>query len=207
MSKIEIGFEWTRAGRYEIAAAPTDKKLQVIRQIGRGRENYRPLEIDLANLHLRFAELADDDATVAFANAWGLLQTEARQGAMESLDSWRREIRKMRGILSVLGAKTTEPGGFLRRGGDSLRLTKIDVLLRGGPGTRPTLLLKPPDLLSAMWLQLANSIASGSSIRECAECGNWFHTGIGEKVRRSVAIFCSEKCKNQHHYKQRKARP
>ena len=68
------------------------------------------------------------------------------------------------------------------------------------------MVLQPPNLLSAIYLQLATAVAGGNSIRACAECNKWFHTGIGDKVRRSVAIFCSEECKNRHHYKQRKGK-
>jgi hypothetical protein len=145
---------------------------------------------------------------VKFARAWGLLETPAAKGAMETVDNWRREVGKMEGLISVLAPKNQQPGGILRSGpGIRFQATKIDVaVLSVEAGSRPTMILEPPTLLSAIYLQLATAVAIGKSIRVCAECSRWFHTGIGEKVRRSVAIFCSEECKNRHHYKQRKAR-
>jgi len=209
MSTIEIGFEWTRGGHYECGPAPTDKTVQVIRQVDKRKETYRPLETERSNLHLRFAELASSpDAYVKFATAWGLLETRADKEAMETLESWRREVRKMKGLISVLAVENPRPGGILRSGpGIRFRATKIDVaVLSVEAGSRPTMILEPPTLLSAIYLQLATAVGSGNSIRVCAECSRWFHTGIGQKVRRSVAIFCSEECKNRHHYKQRKVK-
>jgi hypothetical protein len=209
VSRIEVGFTWTRGARYEPGTA---KATRVIRQIGKQRETYRPLETELSNLHLRFAELGDSpEGFVRFATAWGLLETPAAEGAMESVEGWRREVRKMKGLISMFSLKEAEPGGILRAGGSvrtRFKATKIDVaLLSGEAGARPTMVLQPPNLLSAIYLQLATAVAGGNSIRQCAECDRWFHTGIGDKVRRSVAIFCSEECKNRHHYKQRKAKP
>ena len=163
-------------------------------------------------MHLRFAELGDSPEDFArFATAWGLLEAAAAEGAMETVEGWRREVRKLKGLISIFALKAPEPGGILRAGGSigtHFRATKIDVaLLSGEGGARPTMVLQPPNLLSAIYLQLANAVASGNSIRACAECDSWFHTGVGDKVRRSVAIFCSEECKNRHHYKQRKSKP
>jgi hypothetical protein len=208
VSRIEVGFTWTRGARYE---PDTVKGVPVIRQIGKRRETYRPLETEMSNLHLRFAELDySPEAFASFATAWGLLQTPAAEGAKERVDGWRREVQKMKGSISMFSLKAAESGGILRAGGAfgvRFKATKIDVvLLSGEGGARPTMVLQPPDLLSAIYLQLATAITGGNSIRACAECNRWFHAGIGDRVRRSVAIFCSPECKNRHHYKQRKGR-
>ena len=211
MSRIEVGFTWTRGPRYEPA---TVKGTRVIRQIGKMRDpTYRPLETEMSNLHLRFAELDYSPESFArFATAWGLLETSAADGARESVEGWRRAVQQMKGAISMFALKDPEPGGILRAGtpfGVRFKATKIDVLLLSAEdGARPTMVLQPPNLLSAIYLQLATAITGGNSIRACAECNRWFHTGIGDKVRRSVAIFCSEECKNRHHYKnkQRKDR-
>jgi hypothetical protein len=208
VSRIEVGFTWTRGARYEPA---TVKGAPVIRQIGKQRETYRPLETEMSNLHLRFAELDYSPEDFArFATAWGLLQTPAAEGAMEPVAFWRREVRKMKGCIAMFALKAAEPGGILRAGGSfgvRFKATKIDVVvLSAEGGAKPTMVLQPPDLLSAIYLQLATALDGGSTIRACAECKKWFHTGIGDKVRRSVAIFCSEECKNRHHYKQRKGK-
>ena len=208
VGRIEVGFTWTRGARYEPA---TVKGARVIRQIGKQRQTYRPLETEMSNLHLRFVELDYSPESFArFATAWGLLETSAADGARESVEGWRRAVQQMKGAISMFALKDPEPGGILRAGtpfGVRFKATKIDVLLLSAEdGARPTMVLQPPNLLSAIHLQLATAVAGGNSIRTCAECNRWFHTGIGDKVRRSVAIFCSEECKNRHHYKQRKAK-
>jgi hypothetical protein len=211
VSRIEVGFTWTRGARYE---PDTVKGTLVIRQIGKQRQTYRPRETELSNLHLRFAELDySPEAFASFATDWGLLEKPAAEDAMESVEGWRREVRKMKGSISMFALKAAEPGGVLRlragsRFGVQFKATTIDVLLLSAEGgARPTMVLQPPNLLNAIWLQLATAVAGGNSIRACAECNRWFHTGIGDKVRRSVAIFCSEECKNRHHYKtKRKAK-
>jgi hypothetical protein len=212
MSKIEIGFEWSRGFDYEWVPCPKDKKVLAIRQVGRRREVTTPLEIESKKpLCLRFAEIDETspDQMLNFARSWGLLENEARDGALESGDGWRREIRKMRGTVSMLGAKSGENAGGILRARSSWRpifeAAKIDVLLSGSADARPRLILRPHDLKNALWLQLATTIAAGKSIRQCAECSEWFYTGIGGAARRTIAIFCSVECKNRHHYKHRKA--
>src|SRR6516165_8966849 len=109
MSTIEIGFEWTRGGHYECGPDPADKTAQVIRQLDKRTETYRPLETELSNLHLRFAELGSSpSAYVKFARAWGLLETAADEGATEKLKAWRREVRKMKGLISMLAPKNLQ---------------------------------------------------------------------------------------------------
>ena len=77
-------------------------------------------------------------------------------------------------------------------------MTSIDVaLLSREPGSRPALVLQPRNLLDAMHLQLAKFVATDGSIRACRQCGEWFVSGLGD-ARRSIAIFCSERCKNRH---------
>src|SRR5262252_8860755 len=78
-----------------------------IRQEGSGRETREPLRL-MPDLYLRFAELGSEDAYLAFARAHGLLTTPARPDAKEPLELWRREIRMMKSLTTMVGAVKTE---------------------------------------------------------------------------------------------------
>jgi hypothetical protein len=209
---IDIGFKWSHAREYECVEVEGAK---VIRQKGTRREKPKePLMIDgngKKPLYARFAELdSSEKSCVDFANAWGLLTTESPSQA-EPLDFWRKEIRKIKGLMNVLEAKEKPPGGLLRRSRDQVSLPSITVRLVPGEldvdGNigRPKLLLGPKDLLEAMYLQLGKFVAGDGSLRSCRQCGEWFECG-GTESRRSIAIFCSEKCKNRFHYLERTKR-
>jgi hypothetical protein len=202
---IDIGFEWTRGLNYELTRA-ADRKL-VIRQIGRSDRPFRPLEISSETpLYLRFANLpASPESFRDFARAWGLLRLKGA-GAAENVDDWKAEIRKMRGLVSMLDLTSGNPGGiFLPASSVRLQLevTKLTAILESRvPGQRPALVIRPESLLAAMQLQLAKFVAGDGSLHACKQCGQWFEAGPGD-ARRSGAVFCSERCKNRFHYLKR----
>jgi hypothetical protein len=191
----EIDFEWIHAyakdgGRaYEYV----DKK---IRQVGRGIETRRPLEIDRA-LYLKFAKLDGSPAAcVEFAQTWGLLTTLALPGAEEPIDLWRDEIKHAKFWLRGLSEASVPLG----RAVSFVTHVRVGVEFNSSRET-PRLLLTPTNLRDAMLLQLVQAIAGGVVIQVCEQCGEWFTAG-GD-ARRSVAKFCSERCKNRHHYERR----
>jgi hypothetical protein len=203
MANIDLDFEWTRGLTYECVGG-------VIRQTSKKKERV-PFE-KTTNLYSQFAELdvSPEDlpkACLGFAHRWGLLTTpaswdaEKSLGAQESLDTWRREIKKMKSLQSMVKMVRTANSRRVR-----LTLTTIDVALQSGEfddwNARPALVLQPRSLLSAMLLQLAHSRASGSSMRKCEECGKPFEVGISAS-RRSIARFCSASCKNRNNYLRR----
>jgi hypothetical protein len=203
---IDIGFEWTRGRIYECGPSVENKGVQVIRQVGRGKDYFEPLKLP-SKLFLAFANLdGSAEKCLGFARAFGLLTLPARDRASERLDGWQREIRNMKGSIAMLGATEHQKGGILRAVSSRrvvAKMAKIDVWLEcPDPSARPVLVLKPGNLLEAMRLQLAQTIAGDGSLRPCQQCGKWFETG-GEEGRRSIAVFCSEACKNRHHYLRR----
>jgi hypothetical protein len=209
MTTIDIDFKWTRAclttrsahsvDTYVIDTAPVDgKTAQVIRQAaGVGRETFEPLTVP-TRLYLAFAELdGSPEACVAFARAWGLLRTPAAKDAAESLDIWRREIRQMKSQINMVSMVRTENSRRVR-----MRMTSLDVaLVSGEPNTKPALVLQPRTLVDAMYLQLAQSHASGAALHTCEQCKKWFE--VGGVGKRSVAKFCTEECRNRFHYERR----
>jgi hypothetical protein len=167
-------------------------------------------------LYARFAEIDDSaEGCLQFVRAWGLLKTQAAAGAGERLGDWQREIKKMRSLMAILKATDEQPGGTVHTENSRrvrLKMTSIEVALLSGPSdprgnnlNRPTLMLQPQNLLDAMHLQLAKFVAGDGSLQVCKQCGEWFERGATES-RRSIAIFCEEKCKNRFHYLERAKR-
>jgi hypothetical protein len=205
MATLDIDFDWTRGHAYELAKVG---KSEVIRQISKGRDRVRPLELAAA-LYLTFADLDGSPAScLGFARAWGLLTTTARFGAAEPIETWLREIKLMKRYVSMVGMVRTANSARVR-----LILTSLNVGLISGPPNakgetdiKPALIMQPPTLLSAMLVQLAQSRAGGASLQTCEQCGKWFERGgpRGQSARRSISVFCSEACKNRHHYDERR---
>lgn len=205
---IDIRFEWSRSLKYESA---TMGGRRLIKAAGQRRDKpFEPLKIDGQKpLYLRFAELDGSEETcLQFAHHWGLLLTQSQTGG-EFIDDWRQQIEQMREAVALLGPIEDLPASLARkrRTGEAWKLTSLDVLLAPSPADtdRFSMILRPRNLFEAMRLQLATSVASGGSVRACKQCGSWFETGASES-RRSIAIFCSEKCKNRFHYLERSKR-
>jgi hypothetical protein len=218
---IDIGFEWSRGQAYECVK---EDGVEVIRQVGKTEKPtppFQPLILDGNKpLYVRFAKLdGSAESCLGFVKYFGLLKTPASVGASEPLDDWQREIKKLRSLMSTLDA-TAEPdhrGGIVRTVNSRrmrMSMTSIDVSLISSPMDdwgraisqgRPALLLVPKNLLDAMRLQLAKFVAGDGSLQVCKQCGEWFERGAS-KMRRSIAIFCSEPCKNRFHYLERAKR-
>jgi hypothetical protein len=205
MAPIQIEFEWTRA----FAKTPGEPAYAIeggkICQIGRGKQRYAPL-VGNQSLYLDFAQLdGSPGSCLGFAEKWGMLHEPASisNPPAEDLSFWRAEIKKMmihvRMLPTVVRMTQSGRGTFARVGA-------LDVLLVPGRGldARPVIVMEPRNLLQAMNLELAQSVAGGASLLTCKECGRYFEAGTGAK--RTVAKFCSDACRNRFHYKHRGAR-
>ena len=212
LSKVDIGFEWAKGEAYEIVepslprskddpfAATIDEPH--IRQTGRTEKKMqRPLEMR-PTLHLDFAHLdGSAESCRDFAQGWGLLWTYAEVGAKERLSTWQNEIKIMKATVQGL-RNAIDEDAFPSRG---VIIAETDLLLVSGkPDEWPVLSHRPRSLRNAMRIQLAQSIAGGNAISVCPICGAWFQRGgRGGDVKRSIARFCSDKCRNAFHNKQR----
>jgi hypothetical protein len=204
---IDIGFEWKRAHDYECVSTRGQK---CIRAIGKGRDNLEPLKIETEKpLYLRFADLdGSEESCLRFARARGLLTTESPTGE-ETLETWQEQIQAMRQARAFFGPIGDLPAETARkrRAGEAWKLTALDILLvpNRAEADRFTMMLQPRNLLGAMYVQLAMTVAGGGSLRTCKQCDKWFETGASDS-RRNIAVFCSEKCKNRFHYLERAKR-
>jgi hypothetical protein len=192
---IDINFEWSRSLAYEITGAGN---MRWIQPVGKNRQRFEPFKIEGDTpLFLRFAQLdRSEESLLRFARAWGLLRCE-KQSQGEFLRDWESSIDAIKTMATAFGAFDEQPGGELQRAspGTLAKVSELDVVLRAGPG-RPTLVFKPPRLLEAMHLQLSTFIAGHGSLGACKSCGTWFERG-GRDSRRSLAVYCSETCKNR----------
>ena len=69
---------------------------------------------------------------------------------------------------------------------------------RAGSGGQLELALIPPDLIQAMWLQLAQDACSGARLFRCQRCNAVFVVGT-RTGRRSTAKWCSVNCRVEAH--------
>jgi hypothetical protein len=204
-----IGLQWSKARTYEAADV---KGVRVIRPV-RGRPYLvEPFKIEGDKpLHMRFANLdGSEESCVKFASNYGLLRFAFRESPdkEERLEDWKREIRDINLLMSGLQLQVNEDaqGGITVLGSSrkaSIGLTSINVVLvPSSSGKRPQLFLEPATLRDAMYLQLGLSLTTEGSLQSCKQCQKWFERGT-TKARRSIAIYCSEECKNRYNYVKR----
>jgi hypothetical protein len=158
---------------------------------------------------VRFANLdGSEESCVKFASAYGLLRSSDQA---ERLDYWKSEIHNIKMLMSGLQLQVNEdtPGGITWLGSSRkvpVELTSIGAMLvPGSSGKGPKLSLEPKTLRDAMYLQVGLSLTTGGSLQLCQLCNKWFERGT-TGARRSIAVFCSQKCKNRFHYVERTKR-
>jgi hypothetical protein len=200
MAKIAIDFEWTRGFAYEIAGS---KRAPVIRQRGARSERFWPLQMH-ESLYLLFAKLdGSPEACLQFASRWGLLGDQGPVPTTEEeVDHWQHQIKEVRALIRSLQAGLTGQNfanAFAAR--VRTRITSLDVLLSFEPGSRPAMVLQPRTLTEAIKLQLTQSAASNNTILTCQQCNEWFE--VGGDAKRSVAKFCSDRCRFRFNYERR----
>jgi len=207
-----LRFEWTRDPKgYAIQHVPRANigqkrtllsemigdKHDVIKGKGGKPESYRPFASGPA-IYKTFIDLKNEASILEFANNYGFL---AERRGSERLDFWRESIGGMR--ESVRFAESGVIDKFVERWNrrSPARLAiEFDPIVTDGT---PTLRIVPRTLLDALWLQVAQSLASSTSLRQCIECQSWFVFGTGTGRRKS-ADYCSDRCRKAA-WRQRKS--
>ena len=77
----------------------------------------------------------------------------------------------------------------------------VGLRLPSAGNTPPKLSFLPPDLETALWLQLAIAVTDAPEIRRCEECPTWFEVTPGKG--RPEKKFCSNAC-SMRAYRKRK---
>jgi hypothetical protein len=176
------------------------KPYQVLEPVGEEVVVTQPLE-DNPGLFADFAETAlSPEGVKSFADKHGQIQGP---DGPDMFWLWYREIKRMRN--AVRGWEKGKVEGSLRqwvssfnrryteffeesgRSNASIRLQNTDDPLR------PYLHVVPNDLLSTMWLQLAQQVSSSTGLRRCKWCSTWFEYGTGTGRRKS-GHYCSSRC-------------
>jgi len=181
------------------------RPFKVIEPVGNGNVRIEPLSNDNAPFR-EFADLGTgEDRIVAFADKYGPLN---RQPRLERLDVWQTEIRRMHTAVTLLEKATTgksldewvasfnrrRPGWMEKKGRVPM---SIELRTTHDP-LRPFLHVVPDDLISAMWLQLAQHVSASTQLKRCTWCPAWFLFGSGTNHRRS-AHYCSPRCQKAAH--------
>jgi hypothetical protein len=171
---------------------PNSRNPQRIVRCGGSRVAYRPL-IAYSSLFRQFANAPPTpEGVLDFIDRFGPL-------TRDGLDEHRGEdvsflIEHMEAMRRVLNEYSRGHKAGLAQVLDSgeIQLGEIKTVLINDPATRtPRLLLTVADLLTALWLQLGQTLSSGATIRACTQCGLLFEVGPGTG-RRLDAKFCSD---------------
>jgi hypothetical protein len=168
------------------------KPLRLVR-LGGGLIPYHPID-HFETLYRIFAnEVRTPKDVLAFAQKFGSLTVDGLD--MKVGEPAYNTVVHAEGMREFLGFASGDKQ-LLTRGIEAQMnaLGHIDVaIVLDAETTRPKLRLSPSSLLDALWLQFAQALAGGSSLRQCQLCGGWFETGDGTGRRRD-AKFCS----NEH---------
>jgi hypothetical protein len=168
-------------------------------------EQYRPLETP--DLFATFADMPHtEEGMLKFCNRFGLLRggrpdiPRSRNKPTKESESVKEQLRHHaaiqyalslfeKGHVSQLAKQWNEAGGGWMRGAALMRIE-----LRDTANGRLSLVLVPPDLIGAIWIQLAEHACSGARLFRCDRCNKPFTVGAGTG-RRRTAMYCSNACK------------
>ena len=169
----------------------------------------KPLEMSPV-LYGNFAHLnGSPEDFLAFANKWGLLISgpnslsddvffNPETGWHEPVSLWEEELGKIR-----MGITDRRDGDFIRKW-SHIKIRDFFAYLYPSSEDGASLRIEPSSLISAMWLQFFQSVASDRTILTCEYCGRWFEAGPGTgKLLR--AKYCSDRCRYQFHNERKKA--
>ncbi len=190
-----LDFEWERARHgFEIAwPRPGDQGSRPaggpqLRPRDDLRDHYRPLE-ERSALFMEFAEVPKTpEGVLEFADRYGLIESHFGpdcafwyphiDAVAHVVASWRHGAGK-----SFVEAWNALPLGIC-----------ATRLVDRGRGAPPALAMVPASLLSAIYLQLGQTVANANDVTQCRWCATWFVHGTGTG-RRRTALYCSDRCR------------
>jgi hypothetical protein len=186
------GYRWVEMSPPDPASIPSRWiKTDGEKIVGNGGEPiWYPLK-KYPTLFSFFSTLKSAEDLMDFTEKFGLLyefEPVVAQDALKQAAQFRRLLAgKQRGpkqVASVLASILEGDEPFDLRVWWSLKLEPNSLVgLRFG--------VEVVSLLSALWLQLIQSLRGDAKLRECLHCGGWFEVGPGTG-RRLDAKFCSD---------------
>jgi hypothetical protein len=151
--------------------------------------SYEPLDRD--GLYARFAGLRTPEDLLEFMNKFGpLTDAGASVAKGEDVANILNHSKAFRSILSIDDKELSKLAALAGENGKQISRMDFFIVEDRASGTL-RLQFRPPDLLSALWLQLGQKISRNRPFRECRYCGSWFECGSGTG-RRLDAIFCKD---------------
>lgn len=199
MATLAIHFEWRRdrEGYLPVQQPPGKRRrYRYTHLVPRGGDlqTIRPLD-NFDRLFQLFSKLDGEPQSCAdFASKFGPLTELGNDQDGEDLSKWRDDIKWMQDRVQLF----EEDAGELASRLEGVRIAELIAMLRPQQSGRPQLVHVPIDLSNALRLQLLHKVTSDHPVKICRWCHEWFETGP-RAGRRGGAIFCSEKCKVNHH--------
>jgi hypothetical protein len=168
-----------------------DGTLLHIQRNGGRLDRYRPLDV-FETLCERFAKIKTRDDVLSFVGKFGPLTKDGLYSEKgEVIDGVLTHAHVMDLLFNLLSSKPMERQIFLRHMQEN-PFSNLEVTLGMDVGFMELKLrFRPACLLDALWLQAAQRIAGGATVRQCQHCGQWFEVGPGTG-RRLDATFCTD---------------
>jgi hypothetical protein len=155
---------------------------------------YQPLK-HFNRLYKSFADIKDEALAVDFACKWGLLTSS---DGSDELETFLKEAEDFRKSLEQRRPSRKKRIPEFNAEVETTVLADLKASLTTDPRGRLQLRILPSNLLEALWLQLAQTLATGTDIRTCLLCGQYFEVGPrGQK--RLDAKFCSDEHRIKFH--------
>ena len=150
---------------------------------------YRPLN-KFGELYKAFANIKTAEDVLSFIANYGPLTEAGLQPdsgeevprVLEHAEAFRSWLNASQGRRKKLAASI---------GIEGTKIANLEASLATDASGTLHLRILPRNLLAALWLQLAQTLAGGIKIRACLHCGGWFECGP-DTDRRLDAKFCSD---------------
>ena len=161
-----------------------------IKRRGGKLDFYRPFELGPAP-YKHFANVTNADELMEFVNKFGPLTTAGvKPDVGDRIPQLLAHAYAMQEMLKAAARNDKSEISIARH--TVMPFARLDVDLVFDPAVqRLQLQIKPPSLLEALWLSLAQGLSSQGNLSQCRQCAVWFETGPGTG-RRLDAKFCSD---------------
>ncbi len=77
----------------------------------------------------------------------------------------------------------------------NLNNSLITEIISNPTNTGTDMIVRPKNLISALWLQLANTVSRNLEFKQCVACSSFFE--VKSKKRHFEKIYCSDKCRKR----------
>jgi hypothetical protein len=160
-------------------------------------QSYRPLERFDTLFHQFARDATSPEGVFGFVGRFGPLTKDGLdENCGEDVQIGISHAAEMRQLLDAYERHdTSDIAKVLGPKGKSLLdspVSTIEVKLVFDPAENtPKLQFTVPNLVTALWFQLAQSLARGTILRKCQHCNTPFSAGPGA-TRRADAKFCSD---------------